>query len=79
MNAKLMPKKQDQLMGGGGDRGVYLNYDAKIPSAIANSKVIDYGSVDEAEYNQDGTRGGGGGAGGENSDEEKDFLDVKQR
>lgn len=52
------------------EKGAYINYDAKIPSAIANSKVIDYGSVEETEFNMDGSKADEGG---------EDTLEPKQR
>ena len=42
-HGRLIPKAEDPVFA---EKGGFLNYDAKIPSAIANSKVIDYGSVE---------------------------------
>lgn len=53
VHGKVVAKKESQGMA---ERGAFINYDAKIPSAIANSKVIDYGSVEETEFNMDGTK-----------------------
>lgn len=51
MNAKMLAEKE---AGRQDAPQAFVNYDSKIPSAIAHSNVIDYGSVEEEEAGEKG-------------------------
>ncbi len=69
LGSKLLTQREETHH----EKPTFVSYDAKIPSAIANSKVVDYGSVEEGAFHMEGRMGD------DEDAKEATALDAKQR